>query len=142
MARNERIVYNAQATGTLNINGAVADTITGGPTLLMSKVTGGTLSALVTVDAETSTLTMAAVWQVSNDATTWVNALVENAAAEVVLATGTAGADAAVTRVITAPNTVYGWRYARLSIRNGVATGTTNDTYSIGYCYENDDLAV
>lgn len=135
MASNSKIVYNAQATGSLNIDSAVAGTNTGGPTFLTAQCVPGTLSALVTVDAETNTITMGVVWQVSNDNSTWVVATPVNNAAMVVLATGTGGADTAVTRVIPANDACYGWRYCRAAIQNGVTTGTTNDTYSIGYNY-------
>lgn len=135
MASNAKIVYNGQATGSLNINGATAGTNTGGPTFVTANCTPGSLSALTTVDAETNTITMALVWEVSNDASTWVQCAPTNNAAVVVLATGTGGADASVTRVIPANDAVYGWRYCRAAIQNGVATGTTNDTYSIGYNY-------
>lgn len=135
MASNSKIVYNAQATGSLNIDTAVAGTNTGGPTFVTANCVQGSLSALVTVDAETNTITMGVVWQVSNDNSTWVECTPTNNAAMVVLATGTAGADASVTRVIPANDAVYGWRYCRAAIKNGVATGTTNDTYSIGYNY-------
>jgi len=94
------------------------------------------LSALVLVDAETATFTWTAKWQVSNDGTTWVD--VTNGsqnAAGVALATGTAGADAAVTRSIPAPDAIYGWRKARMALVTGGTTGTTSDTYEIGYCY-------
>lgn len=110
-----------------------------GPTLFLGgnekKVTD--VSALVTVDAETNTITLAAKWQVSADATTWydfANAPANTAAT--VLATGTGGADAAVTKVIPAPEGLEGWKYARMSVVVGVTTGTTSDTYSIGYSYQ------
>jgi hypothetical protein len=94
------------------------------------------LGALVTVDAETNTLTFTAKWQVSNDGTTWVDvANGSQNAAGVALATGTAGADAPVSRMISAPDGVFGWRKARLALVTGVATGAAADTYSIGYCY-------
>lgn len=94
------------------------------------------LSALVTVDAETSTFTFAGKWQGSNDGSTWVDIAngSQNAAA-VVLATGTAGADAAVTKSIPAPDAVYGWRKARFALVTGGTTGAAIDTYSISYCY-------
>lgn len=97
------------------------------------------LSALVTVDAETSTFTWAAKWQVSNDGSTWVDVAngSQNAAA-VVLATGTAGADAAVTKAIPAPDAIYGWRKARLTLVTGGTTGASADTYSIAYSYRAD----
>lgn len=94
------------------------------------------LSALVTVDAETNTLTLGAQWQGSNDASTWYTlAHAPHNPAAVALATGTAGADAAVTRVIPAPPSVYSYKYARCSLVVGAVTGTTNDTYSIAYSY-------
>lgn len=94
------------------------------------------LSALVTVDAETNTITLAAKWQVSNDASTWVDvAHAPNNPAATVLAAGTSGDDAAVTRAVPAPDAVYGYRYARCSLVVGAVTGTDSDTYSIGYSY-------
>lgn len=99
-----------------------------GATLNMTKVESGTLSALCTVDAETNTLTIAHAWQVSNDGTTFYDCAPSNNAATVVLATGTGGADAAVTVSIEANQSVYGYKYARLRLVAGVATpsGTTD----------------
>jgi hypothetical protein len=94
------------------------------------------LSALVTVDAETSTLTMTPKWQGSNDKSTWYDIVHgTNNAAAVAIATGTGGADASVVKVIPAPTAIEGWRWARCSIIIGVVTGTTSDTYSIAYNY-------
>lgn len=98
------------------------------------------LSALVTVDAETNTITLGAKWQGSNDASTWVDlAHAPQYPARVALATGTAGADAAVARAIPAPDSVYGYKFARCAVVVGVVTGQTADTYSIGYCYRQND---
>lgn len=130
--------YNAHAaTGN-------ADTLVAGSVIAGNGVDLGdnsrqkvrSLSALVTVDCETNTLTMAGKWQVSNDGSTWVDVAngSQNAAA-VVFATGTAGADASVSKVFPAPDSVYGWRKARFAIVTGVQTGAATDTYSIGYCY-------
>lgn len=139
MSFNTKLVNGAQsASGDLDTN--AAGTIEGGATLLMDKVEIGSLSATVTVDAETSTITIAAVWEVSNNGTTWLLCTPVNNAAAVVLATGTAGADAAVTRVIPANDAVYGWRYARCSVQNGVATGAAVDTYAIAYNYLRRDF--
>jgi hypothetical protein len=55
--------------------------------------------------------------------------------ANVVLATGTGGADASVTKAIPAPLPIHGWRYMRAVARVGVTTGATVDTYSIAYRY-------
>lgn len=130
--------YNAHASsGTLDT--LVAGTTTGGTAVAIGDNTRQkvrALSALVTVDAETNTITISAKWQVSNDNSTWVDVAngSQNAAA-VVLATGTGGADAAVTRVIPAPDSVYGWRYARVAVVNGVVTGNAVDTYAMSYSY-------
>jgi hypothetical protein len=136
----KRLVYNYLDTGTTVMTGILKTTVTGGPTLrLDNMVKDQTLSALVSVDAETDTITIEAIWEVSNDAVTWVVAPTLNNAATVVLATGTAGADALVTKVISAPSGVYGFRYARLSVINRVADGLIADTYRIGYNFEKAD---
>lgn len=126
--------YNQSAV-TGNLNTLVAGTTTGGATVDMTRVARNTLGALVTVLAETNTLTITAKWQVSNDGSTWVDVALPNNAANVALATGTAGADVAVTRLIVAPDAVYGCRYCRIAIVNGVATGATVDTYTLSYNY-------
>lgn len=124
---------------TGDLNGNTTGTIEGGNALDMgdnARQKVRALSALVTVDCETDTLTMTGLWQVSNDGTTWVT--VSNGtqnAAGVVFATGTAGADAAVTKCFEAPQAVYGWRKCRFAIQNGGTTGASVDTYSIGYNY-------
>ena len=141
MARNERLLNGYLATGATVMTGITAGTITGGNTLPMHLVKTSTLSATVTVDAETNTITISALWEVSNDDTTWVRCTPLNNAAIVVLATGTAGADTAVARVIAAPDSAYGWRYARCSVLNLVADGLIADTYAIGYNFEKEDLA-
>lgn len=130
--------YAAHAA-TGNLDGNTAGTVEGGSAVSMGDTARQkvrNLSALVVVDCETENLTMTGLWQVSNDNSAWVT--VTNGpqnAAGVVLATGTAGADASVTRCYQAPDAVYGWRYARFAITNGVETGATTDTYSISYCY-------
>jgi len=97
-------------------------------------------SALVTVDAETNTITLAAKWQVADKIGTWFDvAHAPQNPAAVVLATGTAGADAAVTKTIPAPEAIYGYRFARAAVTVGVVTGTNNDTYSIAYNYRQLD---
>ena len=119
-----------------NIDGAASGTATAGAKIACSRVVPGSLSATFVVDAETNTITLAAGWEVSADGSTWVT--VANAPqnpASVVLATGTSGADASVTRVVPAPSCVSGHRFARAVVINGAATGTANDTYAISYNY-------
>lgn len=131
--------YNAHvATGDANT--LVAGSVIGGNAVDMgdnSRQKVRALSAIVTVDCETDTLTMTGKWQVSNDnGSTWIDVTngTQNAAG-VVFATGTGGADADVTRCFVAPDAVYGWKKCRFAIVTGVVTGNTVDTYSIGYCY-------
>lgn len=134
--------YNAHSSsGTFNT--LAAGSVVGGTAVMMgdnARQKVRNLSALAVVDAETDTITISGKWQVSNDNSTWVD--VANGpqnAASVVLATGTAGADASVTRAFPAPDAVYGWRYARFALTNGVVTGNTADTYAISYCYRAGD---
>jgi hypothetical protein len=141
MAYNDRIVYNGQAVTTTTLNGVTAGSIQAGPTLLMSRVSKGTLSALVALDAETNTITLEASWFVSNDNTTYVKVPPLNNATVVVWATGTAGADATVTKVLSAPDACYGYRYARIGVTVGVTNALAADTYAIGYNYLLDELA-
>jgi len=141
MGLNQNKAYNQADTGTTVMTGIVAGTTTGGPTLLMSKVVGNTLSALVTVEAETNTLTISVKWQVSNDNSTWVDVAPYNNAAFVVWATGTGGDDAVITKMLPLPASAYGWKYARAAVLNLVADGLIADTYRIGYCYEQDQFA-
>jgi hypothetical protein len=129
---------NVQRTSG-NLSGAVAGTVTPGATLEMgdnARPKVRYLSALVTVDAETNGLVLSGKWQCSSDQTNWFDAAsgTQNAAS-VALATGTAGSDAPVTRLIPAPEAVHGWRYARFALVNGVQTGGSADTWTIGYCF-------
>lgn len=121
-------------SSTGNLDGLSAGTVTGASKVASARVLPGTLSAKYVVDAETNTLTISAGWQVSDDGSTWVT--VANAPqnpASVVLATGTGGADASVTKVVPAPPCVSGHRFVRAVVINGVTTGATADTYDISY---------
>jgi hypothetical protein len=134
----KRIPLTTATTG--NFNGDVAGTVKAGASVSIfgpaGGVVNGTLASLVIVDAETNTLTLSAYWQVSEDGSTWYDvAGTPSNPANVVLATGTAGADAAVTKVLPAPAAVYAWTFARVAVVNGVATGAATDTYSIQYKY-------
>jgi hypothetical protein len=116
-----------------------ANTLASGSTIAGNSVMMGqnarkvrSLIALVSFTAATSTLTATGVWQVSNDGSTWVNAVPSNNAANVTFTTGTA---AIKTASIEAPQGVYGWKYARFTFLTGVTTGAAGDLYSIAYSY-------
>lgn len=131
---NSKFHVTGATTGALT--SVAAGTFTAGATVNSTQVRPGTLTAKYVVDAETDTITIEAAWQVSIDGSTWVDlAYAPNNPAAVVLATGTAGADAAVTKVVPAPQGASGWRFVRAGVVNKVAEGTANDTYSISYGY-------
>lgn len=136
MGYNDRLKYNVQATA-LTITGATAGTLVAGPALLMSRVKRG-LSAQCNVTAETNGITLTAVWQVSNDNVSWANVTPSNGAANVPLATGTSGTDDPVSRAVSAPDAVYGARYARVAILVGAQTGGASDVATVGYSYSAD----
>lgn len=112
----------------------VAGTTTGGTAIPTAGIELGTLSCLFTVLAETNTLTITGKFQVSDDNSTWYN-LAGDAQnpANVAIATGTAGADTAVSVVLPVPSSALGWKYVRAAIVNGVATGAAGDTYSFSF---------
>lgn len=126
--------YNfAGMTGTAS--GLTAGTVVPGNAVEIgdsSKQKVEALSAYVEATASTDLLTWASKWQVSNDGSNWID-LVNGSqnAASVALTTGSA---AQVKKAIPAPDSVYGWRKARLALITGGATGATADAYSIGYC--------
>lgn len=131
---SRKYTITGSTAGNLNTvtvgNGAEA------ATLLMQSVMPGTLSAVFVVDAETENVTLAAQWQGSDDGSTWITiAHAPQNPAAVVLATGTSGADPAVTRAVPAPSAVHGFRYARARVIVGVTTAQTADTYDISYRY-------
>lgn len=131
---NGKIRYNVNpVSGTFD--GLTADSVYGSA-VNMRDLVKGTLSALCVVTAQTTSLTITASWQGSADGSTWVDiAHAPQNPAGVALATGTAGADPAVTRAVPAPEAAYGFRFARAKLTNGGAQGTTSDTFTVGYCY-------
>ena len=111
-----------------------------GNVLVMNKVQTGSLSALVTVTAQTTSITMFAKWQVSNDNSTWYDCTTSNNAAAVAIATGSGGADAATTVNVPATDAVYGWRYARIQLYTGAQSSTTGDLGAATYSYREPSL--
>lgn len=120
-------------SGTLTA-APVAGTTTAGTAVPTANVEAGSMSCLVTVLAETNTITLTPKFQTSDDNSTWYD-LAGDAQnpANVILATGTAGADTATTRVLPVPPQATGWKYVRAAIVNGVATGAVGDTYAFSF---------
>jgi hypothetical protein len=139
MSLNSRIKPNQIQSGTLGITGAapltVADTASH-HFIKMVNVDLGSLSANLAVTATTSSLALTAVWQASDDASTWVDcAAASNCPAPVTIVTGT-GSAVSKTQIVPAPPGVYGKRYARITVRTSGATGGGSgggDTCSISY---------
>lgn len=119
-------------SGTLDT--VVAGTTTGGTAISTANIEKGTLSCLFTVDAETDTITITGKFQVSDDQATWYD-LAGDAQnpANVVIATGTGGADASVSVVLPVPISAMGWKWVRAAVVNGVAEGEAVDTYSFSF---------
>ena len=112
----------------------VAGTTTAGTALGTAGIEPGTLSCLVVVDAETDTITLTAKFQVSNDNSTWYDIAGDaQNPANVLLATGTSGADTPVSRVLPVPTQALGWKYVRPALVNLVATGGATDTYAFTF---------
>lgn len=135
------IFFNASPVSG-NFNGSAAGTVKAGATLQVNNAARRVvehLSALVTLEAETNTLTIRPKWQTSNDGSVWVDCIDQVNATATVQATGTAGADSPGTRIVEAPPSAYGSRFARCSAVNAAQTGNTTDTYAIGYNYVSFD---
>ncbi len=117
----------------------VAGTDTAGTALPLTGVEKGTLSCLFVVDAETTSITLTGKFQVSDDNSTWYD-LAGDAQnpANVALATGTAGADATVSKVLPVPSAVLGWKYVRPVITNAGATGAAVDTYAMTFKFRSE----
>lgn len=114
----------------------VAGTTTAGTALSTSNVQPGTLSCLFTVLADTNTLTITGKFQVSADNSTWYNIAGDaQNPANVAIATGTGGADTAVSVVLPVPAGALGWKWIRPAVVNGVATGASIDTYSMTWYF-------
>lgn len=129
--------YTAVTGGSGDLTAApVAGTTTAGTAINTAGIKLNTLSCLFTLLAETNTLTLTGKFQVSRDNSTWYD-LAGDAQnpANVLIATGTAGADTAVTRVLPVPPSATGWQWIRPAIVNGVATGAAGDTYAFSFQY-------
>lgn len=122
------------ALGT-NFPTGAAPQVLNGALIDMAMVEPGTLSARVQTTAQSTNLTVYANWQVSMDNTTYYDVGPVNNAALVAIATGTAGVDTAVNKVLPAPDAVYAWRYARMQLYTGAASATTGDLGGCTYYY-------
>lgn len=123
------------ATATTAFASGAAPKSINGKTVFPDFIEGGTLMAHVSVNARTNTTTIAAVWEVSKDNSTFIPARSWNNPASVVLVTGT-GSDVALEVCLDAPGSVYAWPYARCRLVTGTGTADgTNDKGSVDYYY-------
>lgn len=126
-------VYNASSK-SVTASGQSSGTVLAGNPIFMGSGAAkvGSLTALVSFTANTSTLTVTPKWQGSNDNATWVDLASANNAANVTYATGTV---AIKTASIDAPLGAYGWRFSRFCFVTGVTTGGAADIGTIAYNY-------
>ncbi len=131
-----RYLNNQQAVSG-NFDTITAASVVSMGTVNMINVTPGTLCCEIALDGETNTITLTPKWQVSRDGgSTWIDCAPDpNNGTYAAQVTGTAGADATVTKVIPAPDGVYGYPLARVGVLVGVTTGTANDTYAASYSW-------
>lgn len=116
-------------------SGAAPKTVSGNP--LDPRVAGvGSLSAWIDYLITTNTITFTAAWEVSSDGTNWYPARPGNAPANVAIATGNGGLVTSAV-AISAPEAVYGAKYARVSVTTGVGAGggAGVDEVTISYSY-------
>ncbi len=132
--QQRRPIISAKKTAVTAITGASGSSIVG-PVVAMGDLEPGTLSVLLYAQATTNTLTLTGKWQVSLKGTagdTWYDAMTVNDAANVLLVTGT-GSAVNTTRFVEAPDSVYGYRFARYVLVTGGTTASTGDEYSMSY---------
>jgi hypothetical protein len=140
MAFNAKLVPAGQALGITGFTGAAPQTVAGN-TILIDNVKLGSLSANVYAKATTNTLTITAKWQTSDDNSTWRDAYLANRPANVVVVTGTGSA--VIDNIsLSAPDCVYGHRYARCIAISGVGTGggAGVDESNVSYAYQKWDF--
>jgi hypothetical protein len=128
--------WTTVAGGSGTLDTVVVGTTTGGTAISTSDMQMGTVSCLFVVEAETDTVTITGKFQVSDDNSTWYD-LAGDAQnpANVVMATGTGGADAVISRVLPMPSAAMGWKYVRAATVIAGATGAAIDTYAFTWKY-------
>ncbi len=132
---NHGLRANVLPLGVTTLNPATAPQTNGGNTVAIIDVEPGSLSMLFYAQAKVNLMTVEPQWQVSADGSTWYNAKVPNNAAAVVAVTGT-GSAVSATIVVSAPDCVYGWAYARGAAVSRVADAVDgDDEYNISYNY-------
>ena len=118
-----------------NFPTGVSPQVLSGTAIVMSAVAPGSLSANVTLLAQTTSITTFAKWQVSEDNSTWVDVVPTNNAANVAIATGSGSVDTAVTVCVAANEAVYAHKYARIQLYTGAQNAATGDLGSAKYYY-------
>lgn len=131
----ERRPIIGPAGSALPISGA-SGTVVAGAAVSTGDLQPTTLCALVYAKAGTASLVLTGSWQVTNtpnDSNSWLAARLGHAPADVAIVTASAND----TRFIEAPDSVYGYRFARyvLTTSGASAVGGSTDEYWITYQY-------
>lgn len=130
---------NGQLAVSFTVLTGAAPQVGNGSTCPMNMVFPGTLSAKVRMDVKTSSLTMTPSWQVSQDASTWINVKTMNNAAQVATAAGT-GSTVSTTVNLDGPASLSGWKYARAIVTTAGATADgVADGYACSYSWMQND---
>jgi hypothetical protein len=124
--------------GSGDLDGNADGVTEGGTGVSTGNMALSSVSCLFVVDAETNTLTIEGKFQVSDDNTTWFDLAPAHNPANVVLATGTGGADPAISRVLDVPDSALGWRFVRAAVVSRVVAGNTADTYAFTFHFRKE----
>lgn len=119
-----RPILSYLKTAVTGFTGAAPQTLTTGG-VSTGDLQPGTLCAFVYAKATTNTLTITGKWQVTNTPNTsasWIDAREPNSPTDVTIVTGT-GSAVTDTRYVTAPDSVYGYKFARYVLTTGVGVG-------------------
>lgn len=126
---------------TTNFPSGASPQVLNGAAIDVEMLEPNTLSAAVTVTAQTTGITAYAKWQVCNTTGgTWLDFVAANNPANVAIATGTGGVDAAVTKVVAAPAGIEAWKFARIQLYTGDQAATTGDLGGATYSYRENSV--
>lgn len=130
MSLATRLKINRQALSETGLSGASGSTFTAN-SILPGRSVPGTLTARAAISITATSTTVSPKWQVSNDATTWVDVKPANGAAIV-------GATASTTLWLQGPPALQANKYARLALVTSGSSNTTSSSlkWAVSYNYE------
>jgi hypothetical protein len=103
--------------------------------MAQSDIEWESLCALVETDLTTSTITATTKWQVSNDATNWIDFFGKNLAANTLKAAAGTGSLVTTQWVQSFDGVNCPYPYLRMAVQVGVVTGGAGDNVTVSYNY-------